>query len=227
MNSSNQDLLGINASINYTHAIRRWIVNGGLAYSQNTQTVLINYTTSNYDYFGSVGRRISHRTYWSASASGLRSLLTDVPDSANSSQSYTTSLSLSRFSFGGSYSKSSGNALLTATGLVSTPIPVTALPGSAVVFYNGTSYSLNVGTTPVRGLTFTGVWAKALNGTSANSTMSNNNSNNMYFLLMYHLRKLDVQAGYSRLLQGFSGTGVPPALEGSIFVGVSRYFNFF
>lgn len=227
VNSSHEDLLGINASINYTHPVQRWTLTGGLAYSQNTQTVLINYTTSNYNYFGSVGRKINRKTYWSASASGMRSLLTDVPDSANSSQSYTTTFSVSRVSFGGAYSKSSGNALLTTTGLVSTPIPVTALPASAVVLYNGTSYSLNVGATPIRGLTVSGVWAKALNGTSADSTMSNNNSNNMYFLLMYHLRKLDVQAGYSRLLQGFSGTGVPPALEGSIFVGVSRYFNFF
>ena len=119
----------MNASVNYTHAIQQWIVNGGLAYSQDNQTVLINYTTSNYYYFGNVGRRIGQRTYWSAYAGGSRSLLTAEPGSANSSQNYSTSLSLSRFSFGGSYSNSSGNALLTTTGLVTTPIPVTALPG--------------------------------------------------------------------------------------------------
>ncbi len=86
--------------------------------------MLIAYTTSGYNYSGSVGRRIRRRSYWGAYASGARSLLTDEPGSANSSQSYSTSLSLSRFSLNGSYSESSGNALLTSTGLVATPIPL-------------------------------------------------------------------------------------------------------
>jgi hypothetical protein len=49
----------------------------------------------------------------------------------------------------------------------------------------------------------------------------------MYFLLMYQLRKLNFQAGYSRVVQGFTVAGTPPTMIGSLYVGISRWFNFF
>ena len=49
----------------------------------------------------------------------------------------------------------------------------------------------------------------------------------MYFIMLYQFRKLGFQAGYSRLVQGFSVTGTPPTMVGSFYVGVSRWFNFF
>jgi hypothetical protein len=49
----------------------------------------------------------------------------------------------------------------------------------------------------------------------------------MYFLATYRVRKLNFQAGYLRLVQGFSTSGMPPTLTGSFYVGVSRWFNFF
>jgi hypothetical protein len=227
VSTSRQSLLGLNTSISYTHALQRWNLSGGFAYSQDTQTVLIAYTTSGYNYFGSVTRRLRRRSYWGVSGGGMRSLLTSVPGSANSSQSYSTSLSLPRFSINSSYSTSSGNALLTPTGLVAAPIPVTVLPSSAVVLYSGKSYSVGIGSNPIRGLTLTATYAKAVSGTTSNSLVSSNNYENLYCILMYHLRKLDFQAGYSRLVQGFSAAGTPPTVAGSFFVGVSRWFNFF
>jgi hypothetical protein len=227
LSTTHQSLLGLNTSLSYTHPIQRWTVGGGLAYSQDTQTVLIAYTTSGYSYFANVGRRIGRRSYWSAYASGARSLLTGEPGSANSSQSYSTSLSLPRFSINAAYSTSSGNALLTSTGLVATPVPVTVVAPSAVVFYTGKSYSLGVGSNPLRRLTLSAAYAKALSGTNSNSTLSSNNYGNIYFLAMYQLRKLSFQAGYLRLVQGFSVSGTPPTVTGSFYVGVSRSFNFF
>jgi hypothetical protein len=227
VSSSHQGLLGLNASINYSHPVQSWNLAGGFTYSQNTQTVLIAYTTSGYSYFGTVGRRIHQRMYWGASGSGSRSLLTGQPGTANSSQSYSTSFSLPRFSINGSYSKSSGNSLLTTTGLVTTPIPVTVVPSSAVVLFNGNSYSVGLGSSPVRGLTLSASYAKALSTTNSNSTLSNNNNETMYFLMVYNFRKLAFNAGYSRMVQAFTATGGPPAMQSSFFVGVSRWFNFF
>jgi hypothetical protein len=225
--TNHQSLLGLNASLNYTHSIRHWNLAGLFSYSQDTQTVLINYTTSGYNYFGSAGRRIRRRSYWGLNAGGMRSLLTGQPGTANASQSYGTSFSLPWVTMSGTYSTSSGNALLTSTGLVATPIPVSALPSSAVVLYNGSSYSLGLSSNPIRGLTFSATYAKALSSTNSNSTLSNNNNENLYCLLMYHFRKLDFQMGYSRLIQGFSATGGQPARDNSFYVGVSRWFNFF
>jgi hypothetical protein len=157
----------------------------------------------------------------------LRNLLTAVPGSANSSQSYSTSLSLPRFSINGAYSTSSGNALLTSTGLVATPVPLPAISPTAVVLYSGRSYSVGVGSSPIRGLTLSANYAKALSVTNSNSTASNNNYENVYFLLTYQVRKLNFQAGYLRLVQGFSVSGTPQTIVGSYFVGISRWFNFF
>jgi hypothetical protein len=110
---------------------------------------------------------------------------------------------------------------------VATPIPLPAINPAAVVLYSGKSYSVGVGSSPIRGLTLSATYAKALSGTTSNSLFSSNNYENIYFLLMYHLRKLDFQAGYSRLVQGFSASGTPPTLTGSFFVGISRWFNLF
>ena len=227
LETTHQSLLGLNASVFYTHAINRWNVAGGFGYSQDAQTVLIAYTSSGYTYNGSVGRRIRRRSYWGAYVNGARSLLTDLPGSANSSKSYTTSLSVARFSINGTYSDSRGNALLTTTGLVSTPVPLPALNPAAVVVFNGKSYSAGLGANPVRGLTFSASYAKALSSTQNAATNSNNNNENLNFLMTYNFRKLSFITGYSRLLQGFSISGAPPALVGSYFVGVTRSFKFF
>ena len=72
INTTDQSMLGLNTSVNYTHQIQRWTVAGGFSYSQDTQTVLIAYTTSGYSYSGSVGRRLGRRSYWGAYASGAR-----------------------------------------------------------------------------------------------------------------------------------------------------------
>jgi hypothetical protein len=104
---------------------------------------------------------------------------------------------------------------------------VTVVAPAAVVFYNGKSYSAGVGSSPIRGLTLSATYAKALSGTNSNSTLSNNSYENINFLLMYQLRKLNFQAGYLRLVQGFSVTGTPQTIVGSYFVGISRWFNFF
>jgi hypothetical protein len=227
LNTSNQGTMGVNTSINYTHQIERWTVAGSFGYSQDTQTVLIAYTSSGYNYSGNLARRIRRRSYWGAYVSGAKSLLTDEPGTANSSHTYSTSFSIPRFSMNGSYSESSGNALLTSTGLVATPVPVTALNPAAVVLYNGKSYSMGFGSNPLHGLTLSASYAKALSATNSTSTSSNNNSKNMNFLVIYNFRKLNFNAGYSRLFQGFSATGTPPALVGSFYVGISRWFNFF
>jgi hypothetical protein len=227
IDTTHQSVLGLIGSVNYTHQIHRWTVAGGFGYSQGTQTVLIAYTTSGYNYSGSLGRRIGRRSYWGAYASGARSLLTGQPASANSSQSYTTALSVARFSFSGSYSESSGNALLTSTGLVPTPIPLPVITPAAVVFYNGKAYSVGLGTHPVHGLTVSAIFAKALSGTQSTSTNSNNNNENLNFLMTYNVRKVSFIAGYGRLVQGFSLSGTPQTMVGSFYVGISRWFNFF
>jgi hypothetical protein len=227
LDTTHQSVLGVNSTVNYVHQVQRWTFTGGFGYSQGTQTVLISYTTSGYDYSGSVGRKFGRRSYWAAYANGARTLETGQPGSANSSQSYSTSFSFARYSLSGAYSKSSGNALLTSAGLVATPIPLPVINPADVILYNGRSYSVGLGAHPVHGLTLTATYAKALSDTQSNSTRSNNNNEILNFLATYNVRKLKLISGYTRLVQGFSVSGTPPTLAGSFYVGVSRWFNFF
>lgn len=227
LNTTNQTLTGLNGGINYIRRIAGWNVSGSANYSQDTQTILAAYTSSGYNYSGSLGRKFGRRYYWGATATGTRSILTDQPGSANDSQSYTTTIALPLFSVTGAYSKSSGNALLTPNGLVPSPVPVSALPPGALVFYNGDSYSIGIGANPIRGLTISATFAKALSGTESILAESNNNTENVNVFFLYHLRKLNVQGGYTKLNQGFSATATPPTMVGSFFIGISRWFNFF
>lgn len=227
INTTQDSLLGVNASLNYNHQVGRWSVAGGFGYSQDSQTVLIAYTTSGYTYTGSIGRRLFRRSYWGFYASGARSVLSNEPGSANLSHSYTTSLSLSKFTINGTYTDSSGNALLTSTGLVTTPIPLPAVNPAAIVLFNGKSYTGGLGIHPVRGLTFSGTFSRALSGTQSTATTSNNNNEILNTMLTYNFRKLSFISGYSRLLQQFSVAQGPAALVGSFYIGVTRSFNFF
>jgi hypothetical protein len=227
LDTTHESLVGLNTAVNYTHRIEQWILAGGFGYSQDAQTVLIAYTSSGYTYNGSVGRRVRRRSYWGVYVSGARSLLTDQPGSANASHSYSTTLSLARLSFTGSYSDSSGNALLTSTGLVATPVPLPIVNPAAVVLYNGKAYSAGVGAHPTRALTLSASYAKAISDTRSVVTSSKNNNENLNCVLTYNFRKLAFNTGYSRLVQGFSLSGTSPTMVASFYVGFSRWFNFF
>lgn len=227
VSSTNQSMTGLNGSTSYIREIQRWTISASANYSQDTQTILAAYTTSNYGYSGSLGRRLGRRSHWGAAVSGARSLLTDQPGSASSSQNYSTTLSLAGIGISGSYSKSTGNALLTPTGLVATPVPLPVVSPGSVIFYNGSSYSVGIGSSPVHGLTLAGTFAKALSGTESGTTSSNNSNDNLNFLLVYRVRKLNFTAGYSRLVQGFSLLGAPPTMVGSYYFGISRWFKAF
>lgn len=227
LNTTGQTMTGLNGSISYSHSIRRWDLSGSVNYSQDTQTLLAAYTSSGLNYSGSIGRKLSRKTYWSASASGSRSLLTDVPGSANSSQGYSTSLVLPKITFTGTYSKSDGNALLTSTGLVATPIPIPVLNPTAIVVFNGRAYSAAIGANPIHGLTLSASYSKSRSATLSSGVGSNNNNETLNFLLQYQVRKLYFTAGYLKLNQAFSLSGLPPSMVGSYYFGISRWFKFF
>ena len=227
VSSNNQSLLGLNGSVSYTHQIQRWTLSGAFSYSQDTQTVLAEYTSSGHSYQGSLGRKFGRRSYWSANVSGAKSALGDLSGSTTTSQSYSTAFSFPVFSISGSYSKSTGNALLTATGLVPTPVPLPVITPDGVVFYNGKSYSVGIGSHPLRGLTISGIFSKALSDTQSTQASSSNSNENLNFIAVYHLRKLDFQAGFLKFDQGFSVSGTPPTMIGSYYFGIKRWFNIF
>ena len=219
--------LGFFETVSYTRRLQRWNLNGSLNYSRNTQTALVAYTTSGYGYSAGIGRNIGTYSHWSANVSGSKSTFNNVAGSGTFSQSYSTALSLKRFSISGAYSKADGTSILTPTGLTPVLVPVPIVTPAQVILFGGKAYSIGAATTPIRGLTLSASYSKALSNTVGTSASSQNNTEQMSAFLQYKLRQLWITGGYLKLTQGFSVLGGPPTKGSSFFIGVSRWFKFF
>jgi hypothetical protein len=227
LDQSNLNTLGFNGTVNYSRRFQKWVVGGSFSYAQNVQTLLVTYMASYYNYSGSVRRRFGNLS-WSASASSSRTGLSVQKGTTNSSESYTSGISYSRWiSLTGTYANSSGNAIQTGTGLVTTPIPPPLLPSNLFVLYGGKSYGFGLSSTPLRRLTVSASYGKANSNTDFGGIGSWNRNEQINTLFQYQFRKMYLTGGYSRLLQGFSASGTPPANVSSFYMGVSRWFNFF
>jgi hypothetical protein len=228
-NYSNGNSIGFSTNVAFNRNIQGWGVSGDFSYDQNVQTYLITYMNSFYTFSGNVRRRFfDGRMSWTASAAGSRSALSNQPNTGNSSQSYSSSLGLHHWTASGSYAKSSGYGLLGGAGLTQPPvIPPGTIPADWIILYGGNSYSFSLGATPLRKLSLGASFSKAKSNTSASGIASFNNNEQINAILNYQLRKLTFTAGYGRLIQGFSASGLPAANVSSFYAGFSRSFNFF
>ena len=225
--NNGEDTLGFSTTENYSSQIRGWDVNGSFGYAQNVQTLLVTYMNSFFRYSGNARRRWG-RLNVSAGAGAARTGLTQQAGTVNSSESYDASFGYNRWlTATGSYSKSSGQALATGAGLMPVPVPSPTLPSSLVTLFGGKSYSFGLSSTPAKKLTFAAAYAKSTSNTSNDTVTSANQNDQFNVLIQYQLRKLNVISGYSRLEQGFSGSGTSPEVICSFYIGVSRWFNFF
>jgi hypothetical protein len=223
-NTTSQATTGLVALANYSRQIGGWSITGAANYSQNAQTALISYTSSGFGYSGSIGHRLG-RYNWNANAGGSQSVL-NLPGYGNSNQFYSTGLTGRYLGFNATYTKSSGNSLLGATGLVPTPLPPVILP-TDLVFYGGHAYGFGIGSNPVRRLSLTASYSRSFSNTLSGTTGSENTNESINARIQYNFRQLSMNAGYSKFVQGFSASGLPPDMVGSYYFGISRWFNFF
>jgi hypothetical protein len=226
-NQSSANALGFSTTENYSNQILGWNVSGSFGYAQNVQTLLVTYMNSFYNYSGNMRRRWGNLNV-SAGAGASRTALTQQAGTANSSQSYNASVGYGQWLSGtGSYSTASGQALATGAGLVSVPVPVSALPSSLVSLYGGDSYSFGLSSMPVKKFILSASYSKSTSNTSSSGVASLNENDQYNALIQYQYRKLSFNSGYSRLGQGFSASGTAPEIISSFYIGVSRWFNFF
>ena len=161
-----------------------------------------------------------------AGFTGSHSGLTNQPGTVNHTEGYSTSFSMRRFTLTGNYSQASGNSVLTNNGPVPLP-PTPGVPVDNVIVFSGSSYGGGISLTPVRRLTLSGTYNRALSNTLSNAIASRNNTEILNTQLQYHLRRIGLLAGYTRFTQGISAGGAPPGTANSYFFGVSRWFDFF
>jgi len=222
-----EDTLSFSTNENYSSQILGWRVTGSFGYAQNVQTLLVTYMNSFYNYSGNANRRWG-RFNMSLGAGASRTALTQQAGTASSSQVYYASVGYTPLlTATGSYTKASGQALATGSGLIPVPVPSPVLPSSEVSLYGGDGYSFALSSTPVKNLILSASYAKSISNTTNAGVASNNEYDQYNSLIQYQVRKLSFNSGYSRLQQGFSGSGSPPEIVSSFYIGVSRWFNFF
>jgi hypothetical protein len=225
--TSNQSSLGLNSTVNYNRRFDGWVVGGSFSYAQNAETALISYLTSSYSYGGSVRRRWG-KFGWSAGAGVSKSLLTEQAGTANTSESFNTSVFYSHWlTANGNYSKSSGNAIESGLGLIQNPIPQPIIPINDLILFGGRSYSVGLSSNPVRRLTLGLSYSKSSSNSTLQGIMTTNDSKMINAIVNYQFRKMYFTGGYSNLVQGFSASGLPAENVSSFYLGVSRWFNFF
>ena len=221
-NGQGTNSLGFVGNVNYFHRIKGWQTSGVFSYAQNVQSVLVTYTSSYYSYSANVSRRLPAGLQWTAAFNGTHGGLTNYQGTSSASQGYSTSLSSRKFTLTGNYVQASGISLLSAGGFV----PVAGTPGvNDFITYGGSSYGGGISVTPLRRLVLSGSFSRAISNTMG-QTFSHNNTEIFNAQLQYHLRRIGVQAGYTRFTQGISAVGAP-ANTTAYFVGISRWFDFF
>src|ERR1035437_4010987 len=221
-NGQGTNALGFIGNVNFFHRIKGWQTSGVFSYAQNVQSLLVTYTTSYYSYNANVHRRLPAGLQWTAAFNGTHSGLTNYQGTSSQSEGYSTSLGSRRFTVTGIYTHSTGISLLGAGGLV----PITGTPGvNDFITFGGSSYGGGISVTPMRRLVIAASFNRAISNTLG-QTISHNNTEIYNAQMQYHLRRIGLQAGYTRFTQGISAVG-EPANTTSYFVGISRWFDFF
>jgi hypothetical protein len=223
-NGQGTNAVGFVGNVNFFRRFGQWQTSGQFSYAQDVQTLLVTYTTSYYNYSANVHRRLPGGMSWTAAFNGTHSGLTNYQGTTSHGEGYSTSVSMRKFAINGLYTKSTGLSLLGAGGLVSpTPTPTPAL--NNFILFDGSSYGGGVSVTPLRRLVISGSFSRSISNTIA-STTSHNNTEIFNSQMQYHLRRIGLQAGYTRFTQGISAVGAP-ANTTSFFVGMTRWFDFF
>jgi hypothetical protein len=221
-NGQGTNALGFVGNVNFFHNIEGFQVSGVFTYAQNVQSLLATYTSSYYSYSANLHRRLPRGLQWTAAFNGAHSGLTNYEGTSSSGEGYSTSLGSRKINLTANYTQSTGISLLGAGGFV----PISGTPGvSDFITFGGSSYGGGISLTPVRRLVIAGSFNRAISNTIGETT-SHNNTEIYNAQMQYHLRKIGLQAGYTRFTQGISAVGAP-ANTTSYFVGISRWFDFF
>ncbi|HVI07651.1 MAG TPA: hypothetical protein VND65_05100 [Candidatus Binatia bacterium] len=219
--------LGFIGNIAYNRYFGKWQINSFFLYNQNTQTILVVYTTSTLNYGATLRRQINPDLSWSIVTNFIKSGFEQTKGNSNSGGSVTAMLIGRKASVSTVFSKSSGTALLTSAGLVSTTLPSQVYGPNATVLFSGESYGGNVSFYPIRHMIVSTSWSKSIADTNSPLLLSMNGNTNYYGFAGYEFRKLLFQAGMTRFNQSISNSGTPASMLTSYSFGISRWFKGF
>jgi hypothetical protein len=216
--------LGLVTNLGMTRKFGRWDTSADISYSQNTQTLLVIATTSNYNFGGMIRRKINSSTYWSASFRESRSGLNAHSGNNNASESFATSLSWRRYSFSGNYSHSRGEALLTVNNTL-TSTPLGSFISDYFLTFNARSFGINASTRLFRTLSVYGGYTNVSSNTIQRSLGTFNTGARFNARIELRLRRLNIFGGFDRAVQEASAVPGAPRAVNSYYVSLSRWFK--
>jgi hypothetical protein len=218
--------VGLVSTLSMTHKFGKWETTSDFDYSQYTQTLFDIVTTSNYSYGGRLRRKINSATNWSASFRESRNGLAAQEGNKNLADSFVTNFSWEKYSLSGSYSKSSGQALLGSDGTL-TPTPFGSIISNYYLTFNARAYAMTASTTLFRVLTLSGGYTNLSSNSVRSALGTFNNGDRFNARLALRMRRLYIVAGLDRAIQESSSVPGGPRRVNSYYVSLSRWFNVF
>jgi hypothetical protein len=226
-NQQGNTRIGVIGNVSYDRYFGKWEIGAFVRYDQDVETLLVMYTTSSFNYGASIKHEMKHDMRWVGIFNSTKSAFEQVPGDGNHAESFTTMVISPRVTVSGNFTKSNGISILTATGLVSTPVPASVLSPGNSILYNGSSYGGSFAVNPVKHMVISTSWSKALSNTVSPLLLSNNGSTNYYGLATYQYRKLLFSAGFTKFNQTISSSNTLPSMLTSYSFGISRWFKGF
>ena len=214
-------------NVNYARRVGLWRLGAGWHYVQNVETLTSVDTTSSMSYDASAQRKFSRNRILDLHFTGGHTAFTDLKGYLSHTENYSAYYFMGLFNISGNYSKSYGQSILTSSGLVSLPVGLPSGAVSDLVSYGGTGYGFGAGTLLFKKLSLSAGYNRNNSGTSGQALNSSFDGYSENARLHYRLRKIILDAGYSRIVQdSFSTLNTHTAIN-SYFIGFSRYFNLF
>lgn len=218
--------VGLYGTLNYNKRFRWTTVGAYVSYSQDTETMLAGTTSSGVSGGATISRQFGKDAEWHASATSGNTTLSGG-EGFSRSLNASAGVSLKRAACSVSYAHSNGTAYNTSTGLVSTGGTPTTVLGTNVIEYLSHSYSVGANYTALGRLQLWGSFSLARSQTSSNGSTVPSRSSRGTVQLRYPVRKMYFTAGFNRLQQGTSGSGVAVPVTNSYTIGISRWLKMF
>ena len=220
--NSGANLVG---NVSFLRRYQTWELGGDFSYTQQVETLFGIYTTSTYRYGSHVARKF-HTLRWRNSFTASHSGMTQIAGYNSSSEGFTTGVQYRRYTADAQYSQSAGSSILTSTGLVELPPGIPPPLLQQPILYNARSYGGGVGLSPFRRSSISVNYNTARSNTAGPGLTSGFQSTIFNARFTYRLRKLDLEANYTRFDQSISTLAMPTMIN-SYYIRVSRWFNFF
>jgi len=224
----NSTFFGQNGTASYARSFLGWSGSVSGSFAHSLTTLLVGYVQTSYTANGAVSRNLGG---WNLalSASYASSHVQNVNISDTLTSGYSLSLAHRNWGVGGGYSQSNGSGVQIGNGIV----PV--LPGGPLpqflLLYHGTSYNAGGNFRPLRRWNISASYSHVRYDSQNATSTARNFSNQFYVRSEYYWRQLTFNAGYSYLSQGLGATLINPsnrpAVLQTVFVGVTRRFDFF